>query len=129
MFSANQAFLMIMDFWAQQLKSDGSFDKHKRFIVKTTASSKSWDEWAKNNDIEVINTPVGFKEIANAAKKIEYQLEKGVPDIKVKDIFGNVVSLGSSPRMLFGGEESGGMIIGSNDVIKSLGGRCALAMS
>ena len=30
--------------------------------------------------------------------------------------------------MLFGGEESGGMIIGSNDVIKSLGGRCALAM-
>lgn len=127
-FSANQAFLMIMDFWAQQLKSDGSFDKHKRFIVKTTASSKSWDEWAKNNDIEVINTPVGFKEIANAAKKIEYQLEKGVSDIKVKDIFGNVVSLGSSPRMLFGGEESGGMIIGSNDVIKSLGGRCALAM-
>ena len=119
---------MIMDFWAQQLKSDGSFDKHKRFIVKTTASSKSWDEWAKNNDIEVINTPVGFKEIANAAKKIEYQLEKGVSDIKVKDIFGNVVSLGSSPRMLFGGEESGGMIIGSNDVIKSLGGRCALAM-
>ena len=127
-FSANQAFLMIMDFWAQQLKSDGSFDKHKRFIVKTTASSKSWDEWAKNNDIEVINTPVGIKEIANAAKKIEYQLEKGVSDIKVKDIFGNVVSLGSSPRMLFGGEESGGMIIGSNDVIKSLSGRCALAM-
>ena len=127
-FSANQAFLMIMDFWAQQLKSDGSFDKHKRFIVKTTASSKSWDEWAKNNDIEVINTPVGFKEIANAAKKIEYQLEKGVSNIKVKDIFGNVVLLGSSPRMLFGGEESGGMIIGSNDVIKSLGGRCALAM-
>jgi len=30
--------------------------------------------------------------------------------------------------MIFGGEESGGMIIGSNDIIKSLNGRCALAM-
>ena len=31
--------------------------------------------------------------------------------------------------MIFGGEESGGMIIGSNDIIKSLNGRTALAMS
>ncbi len=127
-FSANQAFLMIMDFWAQQLKKDGNFDKHKRFIVKTTASSKSWDEWAKNNNVAIINTPVGFKEIANAAKKIEYQIENNVSDIKIKDIFSNTISLGSSPRMLFGGEESGGMIIGSQELIKSLSGRCALAM-
>lgn len=68
-FSANQAFLMIMDFWTQMLKESGDFDKHKRFIIKTTASSKTWDEWAKHNGIAVINTPVGFKEIANATKK------------------------------------------------------------
>ena len=127
-FSANQAFLMIMDFWAKGLKESGEFDKNKRFIIKTTASSKTWDEWAKHNSVEVINTPVGFKEIASATKKIEYQIEKGVKDIKIKDIFGNVVSLGSSPRMLFGGEESGGMIIGAQELIKSLSGRLALAM-
>ena len=127
-FSANQAFLMIMDFWTQRLKENGEFNKHRRFIVKTTASSKSWDEWAKNNDIAVINTPVGFKEIANAVKKIEYQIEQGINDIKITDIFNKSVSLGASPRMIFGGEESGGMIIGSNEIIKSLGGRCALAM-
>jgi len=127
-FSANQAFLMIMDFWAKLLKQTGEFDKHTRFIVKTTASSKGWDEWAKANGIKIINTPVGFKEIANAIKKIEFQLEKGVENITVEDIFKNKVELGASPRMIFGGEESGGMIIGSNDIIKSLNGRCALAM-
>lgn len=127
-FSANQAFLMIMDFWTHLLKDNGAFDNHKRFIVKTTASSKTWDEWAENNGIEVISTPVGFKEIANATKKIEYQIEKGEKDIKIVDIFGKTISLGDSPRMIFGGEESGGMIIGSEELIKSLGNRCALAM-
>ncbi len=127
-FSANQAFLMIMDFWAKQLKESGEFNKHERFIVKTTASSKSWDEWAKANGIKVVNTPVGFKEIANTIKKVEFQLEQGVKNITVEDIFKNKVELGSSPRMIFGGEESGGMIIGSNDIIKSLNGRMALAM-
>ena len=127
-FSANQAFLMIMDFWAKQLKESGEFNKHERFIVKTTASSKSWDEWARANGIKVVNTPVGFKEIANTIKKVEFQLEQGVKNITVEDIFKNKVELGSSPRMIFGGEESGGMIIGSNDIIKSLNGRMALAM-
>lgn len=127
-FSANQAFLMIMDFWTQKLEESGDFDKHKRFIIKTTASSKTWDEWAKHNGIAVINTPVGFKEIANATKKIEYQIEQGVKDIKIKDIFAKTISLGDSPRMIFGGEESGGMIIGAQEIIKSLNGRCALAM-
>jgi len=127
-FSANQAFLMIMDYWVKLLKETGEFDKHSRFIVKTTASSKSWDEWAKNNGIKVVNTPVGFKEIANVIKKIEFQLENNVKDITVWDIFKNEIHLNESPRMIFGGEESGGMIIGSNDIIKSLNGRCALAM-
>lgn len=127
-FSANQAFLMIMDYVKDKLKKSGKFDEHTRFMVKTTASSKSWDEWAKNNGIKVINTPVGFKEIANVVKKVEYQIEKGVDDIVVYDIFNNEVHLGKSPRMIFGGEESGGMIIGSNDLIKSKSGRFALSM-
>ena len=59
---------------------------------------------------------------------MEFQLEQGVKNITVEDIFKNKVELGSSPRMIFGGEESGGMIIGSNDIIKSLNGRTALAM-
>lgn len=127
-FSANQAFLMIMDYVKDELKKTGEFDKHKRFIVKTTASSKSWDEWAKNNGIEVINTPVGFKEIAGVVKKIEYKIEQKVKDIVIYDIFGSEIHLGESPRMIFGGEESGGMIIGSNDLIKSKSGRLALSM-
>lgn len=127
-FSANQAFLMIMDFVKDELKKAGVFDNHKRFMVKTTASSKSWDEWAKNNNVEVINTPVGFKEIANVVKKVEYQIEKGIKDITVSDIFNNEIHLGSSPRMIFGGEESGGMIIGSNEIIESNAKRKALSM-
>ena len=127
-FSANQAFLMIMDFVKEELKKTGKFNDHKRFMVKTTASSKSWDEWAKNNNVEVINTPVGFKEIANVVKKVEYQIEKGIKDITVSDIFNNEIHLGSSPRMIFGGEESGGMIIGSNEIIESNAKRKALSM-
>ena len=122
-FSANQAFLMIMDFWYKTVSKDKTY-----FMVKTTASSRSWDEWAKSKGIKVINTPVGFKEIAGATKKIEAQYEKNVENITVFDIFNNKVELNSNPRMIFGGEESGGMIIGGIEPIKSLSGRTALAM-
>ncbi len=124
-FSANQAFLMIMDFWNKSL------DKNKDteyFIVKTSASSKAWDEWAKANKIKVINTPVGFKEIAGVVRKIESQYEKNVQNIKIIDIFNNEISLGKNPRMIFGGEESGGMIIGAIEPVKSLNNRIAIAM-
>lgn len=127
-FSANQAFLMIVDYIKDELKQTGKFNDYERFMVKTTASSKSWDEWAKFNNIKVINTPVGFKEIANVVKKVEFQIENKVQDIVVEDIFNNKIHLGSAPRMIFGGEESGGMIIGSNDEIKSLNNRMALSM-
>ena len=124
-FTANQAFLMLMDFWTKQLKAQGLWDKHPRFMIKTTASAISWDEWAKKNDVKVINVPVGFKEIANIMKKVEAQLGKNVV---VDDVFGNSVNLGQSPRLLFGGEESGGMIMGTEELIKSQHGRCAVAM-
>lgn len=124
-FSANQSFLMIMDYWNKSLEKD---EKTSYFMVKTTASSRAWDEWAKNQGIKVINTPVGFKEIAGAIKKIEAQYEKNTQNITIFDIFNKKVELSSNPRMIFGGEESGGMIIGAIEPIKSLNNRVALAM-
>lgn len=124
-FTANQAFLMLMDFWAKQLKSQNLWNNHPRFMIKTTASAISWDEWAKKQGVKVVNVPVGFKEIANIMKKVECQLDK---EVVVDDVFGNSINLGKNPRLLFGGEESGGMIMGTEELIKSNAGRCAVAM-
>lgn len=128
-FTANQAFLMLMDFWSKQLKSENLWDNHPRFMIKTTASALSWDEWAKDNDVKVVNVPVGFKEIANIMKKVELKL-KNNPDkpVIIDDVFGNPINLGVNPRLLFAGEESGGMIMGTEELIKSQHGRCAIAM-
>ena len=124
-FSANQSFLMIMDYWNSSLDKNSDSEY---FMIKTTASSKAWDEWARAKGIKIINTPVGFKEIAGAVKKIEAQYEKNVENITIYDVFNKKVELGKNPRMIFGGEESGGMIIGAIEPIKSLAGRVALAM-
>lgn len=128
-YSANQAFLMLMDYRTKQLKQQGKFKNYPRFMIKTTASALSWDEWAKANGIKVVNVPVGFKEIANIMKKVEFQIEKN-PDceVKVEDVFGEEINLGVQPRMIFGGEESGGMIMGSENLIESNSGRKAIAM-
>lgn len=128
-YTANQSFLLIMDFWAKQLKASNRWNNHPRFMIKTTASAKSWDEWAKFNNVQVVNVPVGFKEIANIMKKVEKQIiDTPNKDVIVTDVFGNDINLGKNPRMLFGGEESGGMIIGSEELIKSKAGRIAIAM-
>ena len=128
-FTANQAFLMIMDFWAKQLKAQNLWKNHPRFMIKTTASANSWDEWARKNDVKVVNVPVGFKEIANIMKKVELQLKNNpAKPVVVDDVFGNEINLGVNPRLLFGGEESGGMIMGCEDLIESLAGRKAVAM-
>ncbi len=128
-FSANQAFLMIMDFWMKQLKSKGQWNSHPRFMIKTTASALSWDEWAASNGVKVINVPVGFKEIANIMKKVELKLKK-FPDkeIILDDVLGRPINLGVNPRLVFAGEESGGMIMGTEELIKSQHGRFAVAM-
>ena len=128
-FTANQAFLMIMDFWAKQLKTKGSWSTHPRFMIKTTASALSWDEWGKNNGVKVINVPVGFKEIANIMKKVELKLKTNPNnEIIIDDVLGNPINLGVNPRLVFGGEESGGMIMGTEELIKSEHGRLAVAM-
>ena len=128
-YTANQAFLMLMDYRVKQLKAQGKFKNHPRFMIKTTASALSWDEWAGANNIKVVNVPVGFKEIANIMKKVELQIRVN-PDaeVKVEDVFGEEINLGVQPRLIFGGEESGGMIMGSEDMIESLSGRKAIAM-
>ena len=128
-YTANQAFLMLMDYRVKQLKHQGKYKNHPRFMIKTTASALSWDEWAGANDIKVVNVPVGFKEIANIMKKVELQLREN-PDkeVVVEDVFGDEINLGVQPRLVFGGEESGGMIMGSEDLIESLSGRKAIAM-
>ena len=128
-FTANQAFLMLMDFQAKQLKAQGLWKNHPRFMIKTTASALSWDEWAKHQGVKVVNVPVGFKEIANIMKKVELKLKKAPnQDIIIDDVFSNPINLGINPRLIFAGEESGGMIMGTEDLIKSNNGRSAVAM-
>lgn len=128
-FTANQAFLMLMDFRCKQLKEQKLWDKHPRFMIKTTASAISWDEWAKSQGVKVVNVPVGFKEIANIMKKVELKLKKAPKkDVIVDDVFSNPINLGKEPRLIFAGEESGGMIMGCEELIKSQNGRFAIAM-
>lgn len=128
-FTANQAFLLLMDFWASQLKLENLWNNHPRFMIKTTASALSWDEWAAKNGVKVVNVPVGFKEIANIMKKVELKLKNSPnSEVIVDDVFGNPINLGVNPRLVFAGEESGGMIMGTEDLIQSNNGRLAVAM-
>ena len=67
--------------------------------------------------------------VANIMKKVELKLKKNPnEEVKVFDVFGQEINLGKSPRLIFGGEESGGMIMGGEEMIKSLSGREAIAM-
>ena len=128
-YTPNQAFLMLMDFHTKQLKAAGLWKNHPRFMIKTTPSALAWDQWGAANDVDVINVPVGFKEIAAIMKKIERQLADA-PDasVVVQDVYGETISLGVQPRLIFAGEESGGMITGPEELIRSQGGRTAIAM-
>ena len=128
-YTPNQAFLMLMDFYAKQLETAGLWENHPRFMIKTTPSALAWDQWGAANGVKVINVPVGFKEIAAIMKKIERQLADA-PDapIVIQDVYGETISLGVQPRLIFAGEESGGMITGPEALIQSQGGRTAIAM-
>jgi len=119
----------------QQLKNQkdaegkSQWDKHPRFMIKTTSSAISWDEWAEKNGVAVVNTPVGFKELANIMKKVEKQMvDEPKQPVIVEDVYGKEINLGINPRLVFAGEESGGMIIGPEKLIKSDAGREAIAL-
>ncbi|MDE0013622.1 MAG: hypothetical protein OXU36_20945 [Candidatus Poribacteria bacterium] len=128
-YTPNQAFLMLMDFYAKQLKTAGRWEDHPRFMIKTTPSALAWYQWGAANNVNVINVPVGFKEIAAIMKKIERQIADA-PDapVVIQDVYGETISLGVQPRLIFAGEESGGMITGPEELIQSQGGRAAIAM-
>lgn len=128
-YTPNQAFLMLMDFHTKQLKTAGLWEDHPRFMIKTTPSALAWDQWGTANGVNVINVPVGFKEIAAIMKKIEKQIADA-PDapVVIQDVYGETISLGVQPRLIFAGEESGGMITGPEKLIQSQGGRTAIAM-
>ena len=128
-YTPNQAFLMLMDFHTKQLKTAGLWEDHPRFMIKTTPSALAWDQWGDANGVNVINVPVGFKEIAAIMKKIEKQIADA-PDapVVIQDVYGKTISLGVQPRLIFAGEESGGMITGPEELIQSHGGRTAIAM-
>ena len=128
-YTANQSFLMLMEYRIRQLKQNGKLNDHPRFMIKTTASALSWDEWGRHHDVRVVNVPVGFKEIANIMKKVELQIKNDPEsEVIVEDVFGNKINLGVQPRLIFGGEESGGMIMGAEELIESKAGRKAIAM-
>ena len=118
-----------MDFHTKQLKTAGLWEHHPRFMIKTTPSALAWDQWAAANGVNVINVPVGFKAIAAIMKKIERQI-CDAPDasVVIQDVYGETISLGVQPRLIFAGEESGGMITGPEELIQSHGGRTAIAM-
>lgn len=128
-FTPNQSFLMNLDFQQKALKEAGLWDKYDWFLLKTTASQRSWDEWAKSVGIPVVNTPVGFKELADTMINIERKMTKQPGEkIQIKDVFGVTHDLGINPRMLFAGEESGGEIFGPPELISSKAGRQAISM-
>ena len=138
-FMPNQSFFMAFDFHARSLKAAGRWGNHDRFMIKTTLSAAFWDEWAHANHMAVVNVPVGFKEISHVMKKVEQQMfasadtrghgtQTHANDIMVRDIYGETINLGKNPRLLFGGEESGGMILGPEELVVSRAGRQAIAM-
>jgi len=128
-FTPNQSFLLTIDFQYRALVRADLWDKYNWFLMKTTASQRSWDEWASAHQIPVINTPVGFKELADSMQQIEKKIQtQPGKDIYLKDVYGQDINLGSNPRLLFAGEESGGEIFGPSDLISSQGGRQAISM-
>ncbi len=125
----NQTFLLVMNDHYELLAKEEVLDNHPRFIIGTTASARSWFEWAQNRNVKSIGVPVGFKEIANIMKKVEKQIiENPQKEVVIEDIFGNNIKLGFNPRLIFAGEESAGMITGPENLIKSDSGRIAIAM-
>lgn len=125
----NQSFLMNIDFQQKALSESGLWGKYDWFILKTSASQRSWDEWAMSHNTPVVNTPVGFKELADTMINIEKKMEKEPgKSVHIRDVFGNTHDLGTNPRMLFAGEESGGEIFGPPELITSKAGRKAISM-
>jgi len=145
-YSPNQSFLMTMDYRQRQLVKSGLWEKYGWFIITTTLSASSWLEWAAgqrdrkflikykgSNDwqeergVPAISVPVGIKEIATIERKVEAFIKKNEDngkdeDVLIHDIYGNHINLGRKPAALFIGEQSGAMMFGAGELIRSLNG-------
>lgn len=128
-FLPNQSFLCTTDFHAKQLKAQGVWDNHSRIMIKTTVSACTWEEWALNQGVKILNSPVGFNEISLYMRKIEKKmLANPDKEVVLHDAYGKKVNLGVQPRIVFTGEESGGMVIGPEELIEGKGGKKAISM-
>lgn len=129
----NQTFLQIKHAYIQQLKDEKKFsqqiddpDAVTFFSIKTTVSSGTWLELCTAEGVPVIQVPVGFREISAIMRKIELQIminrirqQLGLQPriVAVHDIFGQPIRIGYNPRELSGGEESGGLVLGTPELL------------
>jgi len=122
-------FLLVMDFYVKQLKVAGLWENHSRVMITTAPSPRFWDEWADNQGVKFVATPVGFKDIQTVMKKIEKQIAADPKKtVEITDIFNRRVNLGLDPRLVGAVEESGSMIISPEEMVASRGGRKAISM-
>ena len=134
----NQNFLQIQYSLLNTLRAREEFKQDREnfdeyndvtfFGITTTVSTSTWRDFWKENKVPTVCVPVGFKEIARMQRIVEYQIMMNEARIKaglkkrrvvVHDVFGNPVDLGYNPRLLFAGEESGGMVVGATELLKS----------
>jgi len=137
----NQDFFDIQGSLIDTLKARGEFrqdspdfDEYNEitfFAISTTVSTNLWRDLWNKNKVPTVLIPVGFKEISRMEQIVEEQVR--INELRVKlglrkkrvivhDVFGNAVDLGFNPRLLFAGEESGGMVPGKKVLIKSKDG-------
>jgi phosphomannomutase len=124
-FKPNQIYFLNAALKLEMLAESGDLFKHDQVIGTTYPTSKSIGELAdvfnkryarefarSGTRIRVFNTPVGFKYFGEMVGDVEAQLSRG-GEVVLKDVTGNEVSLGRSPRILIMAEESGGAAMGS----------------
>jgi len=101
-----------------------SFDEYKEvtfFGISTTVSTSLWRDLWEKHKVPTVLVPVGFKEISRMEQQVEEQVRLNKirermgfkkQRVIVHDVFGKAINLGYNPRLLFAGEESGGMVVG-----------------
>jgi phosphomannomutase len=124
-FKPNQIYFLNAAQKLEMLAESGDLFKHDQVIGTTYPTSKSIGELAvvfnkryakefaqSGTRIRVFHTPVGFKYFGEMVGDIETQLARG-GEVALKEVTGQEVSLGRSPRILIMAEESGGAAMGS----------------
>lgn len=127
LYSPNQFFLLLAENDRVVAVQEGSWQKYSNFDVHTYVSALAWDEWAAHHHIPVVRVPVGFKEIAAIIRQVEAGAASAGP-IEVKNELGEVIAIGTNPKLHHAGEESGGKIGGPSHPIYNMLGESVLGM-